>query len=950
MKKQKGLILLSSFVLLTSIVSCSNQNQSSNSSSLSNSTVVSKIEINGANVLEVGQTTKLVSNAEVSWESSDSSIASISSQGLVTAIKAGKVTFTATSISNPSLKATHIITITEKLPTKDHLNITIDGEGISYDETNKTYLIPLGLQATIKVNTISGYKTPNVNFSVSFLDASQSTSIVDVDKIDDTSCLLTGNGVVSGGTITANCSFDDEPSHNVKLNLDFEISDINKDKKTAFLDKLESVNENEQNKLTSASISLKKKSTSDSNEVVSNYSYSLFKDATYATFNDNGTITNYYSGIKDNKYYLFSYDDNKKIIDIISSYKITDTKTYSLQANSIFNIYNNSPVYLLSGIIETLFDTSYSLGDDFLNFGNTTVYGNSIFTINDDSIKVKSRFKKSGTSESILSSVYCGLDLTVNFENGLIKDFSFREEFTKLASTIAYYELSSSNLTYSNKVEDNSTNNPSYLNFDNYYFNQLNLICLAGSKKDNIYDYSDTKKFGGTNSEYDSSTKTYTLPIYKSLPIKIDDTLGNCGIDEIKIDANNTQIDVPTLSSDGILLFSAKSVRVKQDDDTYQAVVQEGETTFTLTSSKNNVSYSFTVKFTKVNLTSIEITDNKPTNNDFGNVYKDEYSSYFSLKAEPSDDASEYDYEVVDESNNLISDLSVYQYQDGNLDGISSFSYSIIGTKAGSYRFKLRAKGTNVTTSEIFTINILEPISKQTLIDNLVGKKYVNNGSTTKQTIEFVDQNTLKITYLDTITSTSTSANVNIEFKDGGVYIKEEVDIGNNYKGQKFIDFEYDRICGGKIKIGSDYSNVSFFIAKADQSLYKVEFNQDQSSSIDYNNLNLYLDNKTYSLETFMGFKVKTTLTFTSSSGHLIVYRYSDNTKIIDIEFEYTYSYSTYCLFTITSTTTSSVDSSYQYKVIDLSVKQDDNKLDIKIQNEYDLAYQFEYNIPDFDK
>lgn len=100
-----------------------------------------------------------------------------------------------------------------------------------------------------------------------------------------------------------------------------------------------------------------------------------------------------------------------------------------------------------------------------------------------------------------------------------------------------------------------------------------------------------------------------------------------------------------------------------------------------------------------------------------------------------------------------------------------------------------------------------------------------------------------------------------------------------------------------------------------------------------------------------MGFKVITDLTFTSTnSGKLIVYRYYDNSKIIEIDFNYSYSYSTYCYFNIISSTTSSIDSSYQYKVVDISVVKDTNMLNIKIQNQNELSYTFDYKLTEFNK
>lgn len=938
MKKNKIAYLLTSFVFITSLVSCNPTNISStNSSNPTSSKEVSYIEINGANTLQVGQETTLVANTKVSWTSSNESIATIDSNGKVKAIEQGSVVFTATSIANPSLKATHTITISYKLPKSEQLSIEFEGENISYDASNKKYILPLGIQIKCKVVTSPNYKTPAVSFSVTFLDSSQSTSIVSIENVDDTTCLITGNGDCKDVTISANCSFDDDNSNNVKISADFDIVDLNKEDKQKAFTKLDSTISKENSSLKQASIISKTTTTKlDDNskkENQVNYSFDLFNNATYASVDNNGNIENYYSGIKDNKYYLFSYDSSKNINSLLTNSSVSEENNYLKQANSIF-YFNNTTTYTLSGLIQDLFDSSISLGDQLTNFGDSSCYANAKFNITDSLLSISSSYKEDDISYL--------LNLDVNFENDAISSFTFTQTSTSLTNKVEY-SLSSSSLVYGDKLEDNSTNNSSYIDFSKYYFTSLGVNCLSGTIKEGVYDYSDTAKFGGTSGEYNASSKTYSLPIYKSLPLKIDDSLGNSGIDEVKISANNTNIDVPTITNDGILLFSAKTVRELQEDGTYKAIVKEGSTTFTLTSSKNKVTYSFTVEFKKSNITSLEITDNKPSNNDFGNVHQNEYSSYFSLKALPSDDANDYSYEIVDENDQLIDSLSVYQYQDGNIDGISSYSYSIIGTTIGSYRFKIRAKGTSVTT-EVFTINIIAPISKQTLIDNLVGKKYVKRGDTSSQEIEFVSETELKITYTD-LNGESSSASAKITFKDGGVYVDELVDTVNNYKGQKFDDFYYLYIYGGKLQINDDYSTIGIYLSDKNGAYYKVEFSKDESDKIDYENLPTYLNGKSYIETNFIPSRVDVSLSLTSSSGKLTGSNLTTGVSI-DIDFTYSYKYENgYGYFTVLSSTTSN-SSPYDYNVSDISIEQQNNKLKIKIINSNESSwYMLEYKI-----
>lgn len=129
--------------------------------------VASTIELNETSItLEEADTFSLsavvgpsdVLNKSVSWESSDSNVATVSTSGEVTAIKKGTATITATSVSNPSLKATCEVTVTSSTTTEKKPDntkaVTIDhqfdihgkqAENLGAFVTDKTDLVDFGV-------------------------------------------------------------------------------------------------------------------------------------------------------------------------------------------------------------------------------------------------------------------------------------------------------------------------------------------------------------------------------------------------------------------------------------------------------------------------------------------------------------------------------------------------------------------------------------------------------------------------------------------------------------------------------------------------------------------------------------------------------------------------------------------------------------------------------------
>ena len=106
---------------------------------------VTSILISGSTTLEVGTTsqytaTVLPSDATdktISWQSSDTTLATMDTNGLLTTLAAGSITITATSISDPSIKGTLTVTITQGNSQPTIKNITVTAK-MDYIEVTST--------------------------------------------------------------------------------------------------------------------------------------------------------------------------------------------------------------------------------------------------------------------------------------------------------------------------------------------------------------------------------------------------------------------------------------------------------------------------------------------------------------------------------------------------------------------------------------------------------------------------------------------------------------------------------------------------------------------------------------------------------------------------------------------------------------------------------------------
>ena len=112
--KRKLLVCLLCVVLVVSAVISSgcvqNNVEAINITSANNKT---EVEV-GETLLLTATVTPTQSSQEVNWQSADTSKATVDSNGLVTAIAAGNVTITATSVADEKISATFALVIKDK--------------------------------------------------------------------------------------------------------------------------------------------------------------------------------------------------------------------------------------------------------------------------------------------------------------------------------------------------------------------------------------------------------------------------------------------------------------------------------------------------------------------------------------------------------------------------------------------------------------------------------------------------------------------------------------------------------------------------------------------------------------------------------------------------------------------------------------------------------------------
>ncbi len=131
---------------------------------------VESIKLNKSKVeIEEGDTLNLVvtvtpedaTNKNVTWESSDITVAKVSENGIITAIKEGETTITATSQENGEIQAKCIVTVKKKVNSDDDIYDDEDEDKNEVDTNKNKTNTTNNKKNTSKDNTVSKLDLPN---------------------------------------------------------------------------------------------------------------------------------------------------------------------------------------------------------------------------------------------------------------------------------------------------------------------------------------------------------------------------------------------------------------------------------------------------------------------------------------------------------------------------------------------------------------------------------------------------------------------------------------------------------------------------------------------------------------------------------------------------------------------------------------------------------------------
>lgn len=163
-------------------------------------TPVSKVKLSGKSTLEVGKSTTLkakvtpssASNKKVVYSSSDTTVATVSSKGVVKGVKEGSVTITATAVDGSGKKATKVITVKKPVVQATDIKLDADTQDVFIGKTIK-------LTATIEpANT--------TDTSITWSSSNEAVATVDMGNVTAVSA---GTAVITATTsnnLTAQCT------------------------------------------------------------------------------------------------------------------------------------------------------------------------------------------------------------------------------------------------------------------------------------------------------------------------------------------------------------------------------------------------------------------------------------------------------------------------------------------------------------------------------------------------------------------------------------------------------------------------------------------------------------------------------------------------------------------------------------------------------------------------
>lgn len=741
MKKSNLLIALLSVAALTSLAGCNDNTSSPSISSGSTQTSanpdeITSVVINGPKTVNVGQTATLVAGVtgddtnSVTWSSSDDTIATVSDSGVVTGVKAGSVTITATSVINPSVSGTWSMTVSAPTSKPTSITVSIDeGEDVIFNSDKGLYEINANTVFNLKY--VCDVPNPVPAFEVFYRVAESSVSsisysnYIDVDsKTGECRAIRAFSADTGSPYITLQVVYRLSTSEELIGSVNIDIVDNNLSLPSEIASTLTSSRDAEMTRMTEISLSRKTSNGTSNSDV--DVKYHLFGNGAYAEVTDNeeDTTSLYFNGNKDGNYYNLMYSPS---ISVISKSKQDLTST------------NYQYAY------------DYQLGTSglILNLANNIIQGQTYFGLyafNNDAIRSEIEVTEETNKTTLTASN--NLEDVGEYTLSLELDFNDEDLLSsyKLSITNVYEGVTKSineemSFTYSAAKASDDNGYEGKLDLAKYYIAQNFSIKNMEGETGEGYNFVNTENYVKfIPQEYEPTSESYNgkqYEVYEMTPdqsfaFAIDEkSLGNrdasLAIDNVTI----TTTPISTLgdtSNEAVCEVVSFEGGVYSISNNFDDLGNErlGEALITLTSTKGYTN-SFIVRYndysdpTEIILDAPNITE---TDGEyyFEDVAVGDVSETFLLNSQPDTLAVGFALDVTDDSTGekVTDALELYHYENGNPD--EKNGYGIKGLKEGSYTFTIHIIGyDNLKTPEMH-IEIIPQLTEEEILNGITSE------------------------------------------------------------------------------------------------------------------------------------------------------------------------------------------------------------------------------------